>query len=270
MIRILTLNIWQEQGPWERRLELIQRQIQELAPDAVCLQEVREVPGKVANQAETLAQALGMEHIYRAVQEWGGGDEGLAILSRFPIIRHEARELPAWPKRSRRICLGAEIKTPEGLFWLYTTHLAYRPQDGALRELQVMEAERLVASHASDHASVLCGDFNATPDTDEIRFLGGRTSLGGRRVFYQDAFAVCNRGAEGLTWCRDNPYTAQLSWLEQDRRLDYIFVTPCRSSGSGVVEACRIVCNEPDQAGVYCSDHYGLLAEISIAPPTTR
>ena len=46
------------------------------------------------------------------------------------------------------------------------------------------------------------GDFNATPDSDEIRWLCGRTTLGGRRVAYQDAWARANPGQPGITWAQ--------------------------------------------------------------------
>lgn len=267
-MRILTLNLWQEQGPWPRRMELCASRLAALSPDVICLQEVREVPDRVPNQAETLASRLGYTTcVYRAVQPWGGGDEGLAILSRWPLEAADDIELPFWPDRSRRRCLGARLKAPSGPFWVFTTHLAYRLGDGALRELQVLEAERFVSTRAASlpgTASLLCGDFNAVPESDEMRFLRGLCTLGGRRVYYQDAFEKLHPGVAGHTWCRENPYTAALAFLEPDRRLDYIYVTPRTRAGAGVIESCRIVLSEPDPDGVYCSDHYGLLCEVRV------
>jgi len=264
-LRVITLNIWQEQGPWRERLALTERRLRALAPDVVCLQEVREVPGSIPNQAETLAHALQMTHVYDSAQSWGGGDEGLAILSRHPIRSHATQALPFTEGRSRRIGLGAEVVSDWGEVWIFTTHLAYRLEDGALRERQVRAVDRMVRDRSSERPKILCGDFNATPDSDEIRYLRGLCSLEGQRTVYQDAFEVRNPGAPGLTWTHENPYKAQLGWFPS-RRLDYVFVTPQRRDGRGKVRACRMVCTQPDGHGVWCSDHYGVMADIQIAP----
>lgn len=267
MIRIVTLNIWQEQGPWEQRLDLIGERLASLEPDLVCLQEVRELGERIPNQARTLAARLSFEQTYAGAQEWGGGEEGLAILSRYPIVEHEAVELPYTSGRSRRICLGAAIEHERGRFWAFTTHLAFRLADGALRERQVAAVDRFVGERpgsSNTAAKLLAGDFNAPPDADEVRFLRGLTSLDGRRTYYQDAFAVCNPGIAGHTWSSANPYTQALGWLEPDRRLDYIYVTPMTRTGAGRILNCRLVCTEPSPAGIYCSDHFGLLAEVEV------
>ena len=266
MLRIVTINIWQEQGPWEQRIALLGQRLAELAPDVVCLQEVREVGDKIENQAETLARDLGMSFTFEVAQQWGGGAEGLAIISRHPLQDRDFCELPFTEGRSRRVCLGAALDLPgAGETWVFTTHLAYRLTDGLLRERQVLAADRFVQQHRNENAVVLAGDFNAVPDSDEMRFLRGRTTLQGRRTYYQDAFARCNPAATGHTWARENPYTAKLAWLEPDRRLDYILVSPMTSKGVGVIRSCRIVLSEPDTAGIRCSDHYGLLAEVEVS-----
>ena len=62
--------------------------------------------------------------------------------------------------------------------------------------------------------TILCGDFNAQPDSDEIRFLSGFTVLEGRTTYYQDAWRVAGEGTglhrrrladkppRGVTQCR--------------------------------------------------------------------
>ena len=84
-LRFLTLNLWGENGPWESRLALVAEKLDSLLPDVVALQEVREVPGRVTNQAEMLARHRGWHHVFAPSTEWGGGTEGLAVISRFPI-----------------------------------------------------------------------------------------------------------------------------------------------------------------------------------------
>jgi sigma-E factor negative regulatory protein RseB len=45
------------------------------------------------------------------------------------------------------------------------------------------------------------------------------TTLGGRRVFYQDAWATVGGGAPGITWASENPFRARMNWLRADRRV---------------------------------------------------
>jgi endonuclease/exonuclease/phosphatase family metal-dependent hydrolase len=262
-LRVVTLNLWQEQGPWAERLELAARQLGRLAADVICFQEVRQAAGRVPNQAETLARALGMELVYEKADTWGGGDEGLAVLSRHPIAGQAVQRLPHDEGRSRRICLGVRLSLPGGAVQVFTTHLAYRLTDGALRLRQVREVDRFARAWGQGGAVLLCGDFNAAPDADEIRYLKGLTGIEGERTYYQDAFAVCNPGVEGLTWSRSNPFTEQLDWLPP-RRIDYVFVGPQQRNGVGRVLSCRLVCTEPNQRGIHCSDHYGVLADVMV------
>jgi len=63
-LRCLTLNLWGAEPPLEARMALVATGLRELAPDVVTLQEVREVPGQLPNQAETLAKAAGFGHVF--------------------------------------------------------------------------------------------------------------------------------------------------------------------------------------------------------------
>jgi len=263
-LRILTLNIWQEQGPWSQRMDAICDALEALAPDLICLQEVREVPQKIPNQAETLAEALGMEYVYEVAQPWGGGDEGIAILSRDPVRRRVSAELPTGEGRSRRVVLGARVEPSSGVgVWVFTTHLAYRLRDGALREAQVVAVDQFIEAQREDGETVvLCGDFNAIPEADEIRYLKGLTTLEGRRAYYQDAYCLLHPSAPGITWSSENPYTEPMAFLPRDRRLDYVFVSPPTKEGRGRIYSCDIVCNTPNIHGIWPSDHYALVTVI--------
>jgi endonuclease/exonuclease/phosphatase family metal-dependent hydrolase len=264
MLRAMTLNLWGEQPPLERRLELVVAGVSDLRPDVLALQEVREVPGVLPNVAATLASRLGCHHVFCPATEWGGGVEGVAILSRRPILASESAELPGATPQERRVVLMARCETDAGPLQVATTHLNYRLHDGLTREAQVQAVDAFIAARPSELPQLLMGDFNATPAHDEIRFLRGCTTLGGRRTYYQDAFEQLHPDEPGITWARRNPYTEKLRWLEPERRLDYIFVTPMRRDGRGAVRSCRIVLDEPESDGAFASDHFGLYAEVQV------
>ena len=264
--RVLTLNLWGEQEPLERRLALIVETCAALAPDIIGLQEVREVPGKVPNTAATIAAALGYHHAFESATPWGGGDEGLAILSRLPIVRRGAVELPHAVPTERRVVLGVAVATPLGELCAFTTHLNYRMTDGAKREDQVAAVDAFAAGWPSPLPRLLLGDFNAVPHSDEVRFLRGLHTHAGRRTYWQDAWDRTHPGEAGYTWSARNPYTARLAWLDPDRRLDYIFVSPLFRDGRGAIRECRIVLDQPAPDGAHASDHYGVFAEVQLAP----
>jgi endonuclease/exonuclease/phosphatase family metal-dependent hydrolase len=245
-------------------MAVVEQGLRDYQPDVVALQEVREIPGQLPNQAATLGQAIGYQHVFAPATPFGGGHEGLAILSRYPIAEQEVLELPHAEPNERRILLSARLENVAGGAWVNTTHLNYRLTHGLQREDQVRAIEGRLSGRASDAPQILMGDFNARPDADEIRFLRGLTTLAGRRTYLQDAWQRLHPDERGWTWARANPYTAKLAFLEPDRRLDYIFVTPQRGDGRGTIQSCRIVFDQPNANSVFASDHFGLLAEIQM------
>lgn len=282
ILRAVSLNLWGEQPPLDRRLALCVKQLAALRPDVIALQEVRQVPDRVANTAHTLAAALDMHCVFEKTVAWGGGDEGLAILSRHPILQSGHVRLPhPMPEQAdERIFLWALADTADrgaGPVLIGSTHLTYRMMHGIQREDQVLAldaaAQELVTQH-KPAVSVLMGDYNAAPDTDEMRFLRGLHTLGGRRTFYQDAFLAQDGDGDlshrqpgaGATWSRRNPAIQKLRFLEMDRRIDYIYVSQASRDGRGLVHRCSVVLDECDSEGVFPSDHFGVLADIQLVP----
>jgi endonuclease/exonuclease/phosphatase family metal-dependent hydrolase len=262
-LRFLTLNLWGAEAPLDRRMAVVERGLARLQPDVVGLQEVRQVPGQLPNQAETLARAAGYHHVWEPTTAFRGGHEGLAILSRAPILEHASLELPHASPDERRILLSARIETPAGGVWVHTTHLNYRLHHGLQRQDQVLAIDGVVSARAGELPQILMGDFNARPESDEIRWLRGLVTVEGRRVHYQDAWERIHPGERGWTWASANPHTAALRFLDPDRRIDYIFVTTMRKDGRGTIHDCRVVFDQPED-GVFASDHFGLLAEVQI------
>jgi endonuclease/exonuclease/phosphatase family metal-dependent hydrolase len=183
---VVTLNFWCLEPPLDVRLRLAERQLRALAPDVVAMQEVRpmdEGGRRGRTTAAHLAEALGCEHVYEPAVHRHDGDEGLAILSRHPIVQHRVTSLPDARPDEARILLSAEIHMPAARVWVHCTHLHYRPEDGVARERQVVAVDQAIRDlgMGADDAPVhiLCGDFNATPDSDEMRFMRTPTASPG-------------------------------------------------------------------------------------------
>ena len=146
---------------------------------------------------------------------------------------------------------------------MLTTHLDYELHHGHVRERQVLVLEAFTREWAAvaDLPPVLLGDFNARPDSNEMRFLRGLASLDGRSTYFQDAWEVAGRDGAGHTWDNRNRFAA-FSW-EPDRRIDYVLVGAPDARGRGRVESARLVFETP-VGDVFASDHFGVVADLRL------
>jgi len=262
-LRVVTLNIWNQSGPWPQRLQGIRTGLTEIAPDIVGLQEVLRPNGVEApDQARLIAEGLGYHIAYAPAFDSGGIEFGNVALSKFPILRAEVIPLPKMDTDESRCLLFAELDAPVGPVPFFVTHLNWRFHEGYVREAQVVAIADHVKRLApiSGFPPIVVGDFNAAPDADEIRFMKGLSTLGGKGkgVYFADAFGIVGRG-DGTTFSRHNPFTTDLR--EPNRRIDYIFVRGPDARGRGEPLDAH-VCFDRPKDGVYPSDHFGVSATI--------
>src|SRR5689334_16070618 len=124
-LRVLTVNIWNRQGPWEQRLPLLRAGIKKLDPDLVGLQEVIEHEGQ--SQADWIREGLGYEAAFGPAHDLGGGVRfGNAVLSRWPIEASRVFPLPTGETDEHRSMVLAEIASPHGKIPFFTTHLNWK------------------------------------------------------------------------------------------------------------------------------------------------
>jgi endonuclease/exonuclease/phosphatase family metal-dependent hydrolase len=109
---------------------------------------------------------------------------------------------------------------------------------------------------------ILLGDFNAEPDSDEMRFLRGLTPLGGKSVFFADCWAQLRPGEHGWTYDRSNPYAYRSR--EPSKRIDYVYVRGPDRALRGEPLAADLCLHTPED-GVWPTDHFGVLVEIQAA-----
>jgi endonuclease/exonuclease/phosphatase family metal-dependent hydrolase len=138
------------------------------------------------------------------------------------------------------------------------------PAQAAHRVQQVLFIDDVVGRSCDPSASmppILCGDFNAEPMSDEIRFLTARAVIDGRSTYFQDAWAIVHDG-RGVTWDPANDLAAGAN--EPPARIDYVFVGEAshRPDRAGRVVNAALVFNQP-RTGTFASDHYGLCVDIA-------
>jgi endonuclease/exonuclease/phosphatase family metal-dependent hydrolase len=262
--RVATFNIWNRQGPWADRLPLIREGLRALDLDAVGLQEVLGFTG-MPSQAHEIADGLGWNvHHVPAWNVGGGLTFGNAILSPHALLDCASLPLPSPPGLDTRTVAFARVDCPHGPMPVFATHLTFQHHHSDARCEQV----RALTDHVAQLAPidgpppVLVGDFNADPDSDEMRFLRGLTPLGGKSVYFADAWTTTGNVGSGFTYDRENPYA--LRSREHSRRIDYVYVRGPGKHLCGEPLSAKLALDVP-RGDVWPSDHYAVVAEIFAA-----
>jgi endonuclease/exonuclease/phosphatase family metal-dependent hydrolase len=173
--------------------------------DLVGLQEVDrgvERTGRV-DEIKELARLTGMDYAFAHNLDYQGGQYGVAVLSRFPILAIDHRRYANRRERERRGFLRVEVEVGGRRLNFVTTHLDYQWLDG-----RIFETEQLLKALADVRGPLLvAGDFNEEPPGGAYElmlkagFADGWTRAGTREP------------AGGLTYPADKP----------TKRIDYVF-----------------------------------------------
>jgi endonuclease/exonuclease/phosphatase family metal-dependent hydrolase len=260
----MTWNLWWRFGPWEARQPAIVETLRRVDADVYCFQEVWETRDG-ESQVGAIAEALGYHHASAAGLGLDLAPESLgnAVLSRWPIRASECRPLPAPDNLNElRVVLRAEVDGPRGPIEVFCTHLNWRLDQSHVRRMQLRAVCELIAETKDQrtYPPILCGDMNAESMSDEIRMLTGLSETPVPKLVFFDSWAAAGDGGPGFTWSSTNPFTA-LDAEPRHARIDYVLVGYPHEHAAGEPVACRVAGDEP-AAGVYPSDHFGVVAEL--------
>jgi endonuclease/exonuclease/phosphatase family metal-dependent hydrolase len=263
-IRLMTMNVLAPQyADGASRRAVLAREIHRQDPDVLALQEV--TPEDVAALAD--AGWLVVPH-----PRWSSGGVGAVLAARHPFGHTVTDPLQVTERTAHTSWCGvvaAELRLPEPFGTILVVHhkpswpYGYEHE----RELQALATARLVDSVTAERPvrhTVLLGDFDATPEAASLRFLQGLQSLDGMSICFQDSWSAVHGGEPGPTFSPANPLVRQGDMPEaSDRRIDYILLR-CGPHGPTLrVSSCRRVLVRPVN-GVYASDHYGLVADLTL------
>jgi endonuclease/exonuclease/phosphatase family metal-dependent hydrolase len=255
VVRVVTMNLWGVRGDWQRRRDVLVRGFAELKPDLVAFQEAI-----TTDSYDQTRDLLGPQfHVVHQSEREPDG-QGISIASRWPIEAVHELDLNVTDRTADFACgtLVAEITAPFGRL-LFANHLPnYQLAFERERELQAVVAARFLEQYPDAHV-VLAGDLDADPDATSIRFWTGRTSLDTVSVCYRNAWESVHPGVPNDTFTPDNPLVADPDW--PFRAIDYLFVRCGRAGPTLSIAACQRVFDQPT-AGVWASDHFGLLADL--------
>jgi endonuclease/exonuclease/phosphatase family metal-dependent hydrolase len=277
MLRVVTLNIWGNHSPWATRRQLIRQELARLSPDVVALQEVLRPLGPGTSQADELAEGLPYRVCFGracAIEKPFPAEFGNAALIKQPLREQRLLKLPTPPDRETRSALYVLLSMKVGLLPVVVTHLSWEPELAETRALQLGAIRQLLSSemaalpsrvppHVPILPPLLLGDLNAPPESRELAELlvpADGPADGGLR--FSDTFAQVGQG-RGATFSSTNPY-CPLRDPVIDQRIDYILIGLMGAQDRLTVSSSRL-CFSEGQEGVFPSDHFGVLTELSLA-----
>jgi endonuclease/exonuclease/phosphatase family metal-dependent hydrolase len=259
-VRVVTWNVWGRYGPrWDTRQAGLEEALAEVEPDVVCLVEAWR--NGESGQHRQVARRLGLPHSCFA-GDWRQEDwvSGTGIVSRWPMSEATLRQLRSRHGEGSGSVVHVVVDGDRGPIKLFAVTLDYPLHGSAIRQDQVKQLVQFIEEVASHRDLVIvCGDFNAPPDSDEIRMLTGRSATASPGMVFYDSWEVAGDGSPGYTWSNRNPLAA--IGLYPDRRFDYIFSAWPRRGGAGHPVRCGLLGVRPaDEDQI--SDHYGLVADL--------
>ncbi len=173
------------------------------------------------------------------------GREGIAILSRLPVLAFDAIALPnIW-----RVAQKVHVLINDYPVTFINTHLHHEPlTDETIRYPQAQAVLDWI--NGSETPNILVGDMNASPNSSTIQLF--KKSL-------TSAYAACHGHEPVFTF--PTPLTAQGQDITR-LAIDYIFST----QDSLTLRDCHLIGNRQltDDPALYPSDHFGLSADSAI------
>lgn len=175
-LKVMAYNIHHANPPSKPHtidIDAIIKTLQAQDPDIVALQEIDANTSRSGegNQAEIIAERLGMNVFFGKAINYDGGEYGVAILSKYPISEQKVHSLPTarGTNGEPRVLATVKIALPNGLFIRFgSTHLDSQ-RTNTNRLLQMEE----IANIASEEnlPMIVAGDFNAPPNSKVINIL---------------------------------------------------------------------------------------------------
>jgi maltose 6'-phosphate phosphatase len=191
---------------------------------------------------------------------WDVWEEGVAVLSRFPVTLSEDRYISTDKSTgsitSRKVIYAA-CQSPHGVFNMFSVHTHWRltvndeEQDSQVNNIKSMVLEK--ESSSPDAFSIVCGDFNGNPTSDYPWSEGYNTMM--RTGEYTDTFLTIY--PDGNQKPAQSIYNTIGGTLPG--RIDYIFL---KTDSRLQVMDSQIIFT-PGAVGMV-SDHFGVISKVRI------
>lgn len=244
-ITIVSANLchdWPKHRNFTERLESFVGLVKAENADVVLLQEVSHRPDFHVDQ--WLSEQLGMSSAYSRANGHAaaiGFEEGLAVLSRYPIQNLYLQQLGSSSNLFvHRLAMGAKVLSPSGPFAAISVHLGLFKRQNSL---QLAHLYTWLNSIVGGLPTVVGGDFNTHENSAQMTRM---------RSTWLDTFRTLNPHADATTHELRSPWGNVI----RRSRLDYIFLRPGKARWK-VIETRHLY----GTAGPH-SDHRAVLTRI--------
>lgn len=200
-LKVISYNIHHGADAAEQpTLREIGEYIKNSGADVVGLQEVDSLCRRSGNidQMKVLAEITGMHYAFYRHFAYDGGAYGLGILSKFPIREQSNKRITSMKNGTKTSLafLSVTVNTGRKALVFSTVHMALD------QPTRLIQAREVMQHLAGSQPVILTGDFNALPETEEIRFISEQLPFADQSLAY--------------TFPASGPV----------RKIDYIFLSP--------------------------------------------
>ena len=255
-MKIATYNIWNDENTLELRTKQILEEIRSVDADIIGLQEV---------STDFYKNHLAVEsgYVHHGFMQYPGEEEGLAILSRYPLIFQET--LYQREQYANSLAMNVFFMVDGVRFSLTNVHL---PWDSVgKREQQILAIDRHLREQNADF-HILLGDFNGDIGSSVDRYLCGEQTLYGCEAnppWNDLARAYAARCSEAVKPTLDtvhNPRWAGKKSIYVPEVMDRIYLMDHWNETA--LESVNLFGTEiTKKTGYAASDHYGVVAEVN-------
>lgn len=170
-LRVMSMNIKEGASYASNESKPYADLIMEYDPDFVCLQEVdyKTIRNGKRDWLNEVAKQCGMFPYYCKSFSYQGGGFGTAILSKYPFFKAFKTVFSASGTREDRASGWVYVQLPSGMtVRVATTHLALETAD--ITTKHIASVNSAIFADDTTTPTLLVGDFNATPDSDPIKY----------------------------------------------------------------------------------------------------
>jgi endonuclease/exonuclease/phosphatase family metal-dependent hydrolase len=254
-LRVATLNLHQRRDRWPQRRELVLGALVDLHADLIALQEISVIgrQGRWLHKQLNYRLSGNASEPYQMVQRSGrhplwGTVEGVAILTRLPVISADAQSLGQDGRVALRVNTAASTGAP-----LDFVAVQLNPALDAheTREKQIMALLGWINKPGAVAHQIIAGSFEDAPDQLALRRI--------KQFYrYRSAFEVKMGHEPAATF----PTALVEPQINAGRCHDYIFLS---SAFSGVADSGLFARRSAENDDtLYASDHIGVWADILV------
>ncbi len=171
-LRLMSYNVHHCEGvDGKLDIERIATIIKNQNCDLVALQEIdrNTTRSKQVDQLEKLSELTGMKPFFGKTIDYGGGEYGVGVLSKLPVVSHKTWPLATGGKREQRVALELVVQPDGGdPFVFVCTHLDHSSGEND-REKQTATLRQLFGG--GPRQAILAGDFNAPVTRTEMKVI---------------------------------------------------------------------------------------------------